>query len=89
MNIVFILLIAFAIVFTIQLLRVATYIKRVNNIDKSHVHVIKVLLRAPFHESLTHPNILSKIRVSCVFYIGIAVGDQFARSKIKYPDNKG
>lgn len=89
MNIVFVLLIAFLIVFTIQLLRVALYLKRVNNIDKPLAKILYILLRAPFHEDLSHPNLLSKIRVGFIFYTCVATGDQFARSKLKYPDNKG
>lgn len=89
MNIIVLLLIAFLIVFTIQLLRVALYLKRVNNIDKPLSQILYVLLNAPLHKDLNHPNTFSKIRVSCVYYIGVATGYQFVRSKINYPDNKG
>lgn len=89
MKILIIVMFATLIVFTVQLIRVAVYLKRVGGIPHSVSRVLCVILRAPLHEDLSHPNTLSKIRVSCVFYLGVATGYQMKISKKTYPDNKG
>lgn len=75
------------IVFVVQLFRVAAYLKHANKIDRRLVQVIGVLMKAPFHKDLKYPNWFSKVRVACIYYWGIASGNQFAKSKIRYPNN--
>lgn len=89
MELLLMIVLTIVIVFVVQLIRVARYLKRANNIDKKLTRVIAVLMRAPFNADLRYPNYASVVRVSCVYYWGIASGRQFSRSKLRYPNYKG
>ena len=89
MEYIGIVILSICIVFVVQLFRVAFYLKHVNKIDKRLVRVIAVLMRAPFNADLRYPNYTSVVRVSCVYYWGIASGRQFSISKLRYPNYKG
>ena len=87
MELLLMIVLTIVIVFAVQLIRVARYLKRANKIDKRLVRVIAVLMKAPFHKDLKYPNWFSKVRVVCIYYWGIASGNQFTRSKIRYYNN--
>lgn len=87
MEYIGIVILSICIVFVVQLFRVAFYLKRVNKIDRRLVRVIAVLVKAPFNKDLKYLNRFSKLRVVCIYYWGIASGNQFTISKIRYYNN--